>query len=103
MTTITYKMLADAVVSPTSIDTVRGTDLMFTDGEASGAIAKIMTPTAVVYVWSNGRTWSRDLGAAMGMSAWIAGLAAAAAGGATKTSSHSADTKTGAATQKADV
>ena len=99
MSTITYKMLADAVVSPTSIDTVRGTDLMFTDGEASGAIAKIMTGSgAVVYVWSNGRTWSRDFVAAAGMSAWIAGLA-----GATKTSRQDADTKTVAATQKADV
>lgn len=95
-------MLADAVVSPTSIDTVRGTDLMFTDGEASGAIAKIMTGNGtVVYVWSNGRTWSRDLGAAMGMSAWIAGLAGG--GATTKTSRQDADTKPSVTVQKADV
>ena len=71
---ITYQMLADTVPTGVTLDTVRTTDLMFTDGEASGAVAKLIHGDYVMYVWSNGRIWARSGDVTVSVTTWIAAL-----------------------------
>ena len=87
-------MLADTVPVGVTLDTVRSTDLMFTDGEASGAVAKLIHGDYVMYVWSNGRTWARSGDVTVTVATWIATL---------QKPRHEPDTKTTVASIKADA
>lgn len=71
---ITYQMLADTVPAGVTLDTVRPTDLMFTDGEAAGAVAKLIHGDYVMYAWSDGRIWARSGGVTVTVATWIATL-----------------------------
>jgi hypothetical protein len=55
---LTYKQLADTRPADITIDTVKPTDIMFTDGEANGAIARLTYgSTSGIFVWPTGRIW----------------------------------------------
>jgi hypothetical protein len=68
---LTYKMLASAAPVGVTPDTVTSTDLMLTDGEATGAIAKLMEGNNVLYVWPNGRIWVRSGACSSTISTWL--------------------------------
>lgn len=55
---LTYQQLVDTRPADIVIDTVKPTDIMFTDGEANGAIARLTCgSTSGIYVWPTGRIW----------------------------------------------
>ena len=87
-------MLADTVPVGVTLDTVRSTDLMFTDGEASGSIAKLLHGDFVMYVWSNGRIWARSECVTVTVATWITTL---------QKPRDDPDTKTTVASIKADA
>ena len=88
MSTITYALLKAAAQRPSqmdavashatppgfTVDTVSGTDHLYSDGDTIGAIARIETSNIsdpTVYVWPDGRVWNRDGSYPAAVIAWI--------------------------------
>jgi hypothetical protein len=71
-----------------TVDTVSGTDHLYSDGDTIGAIARIETTNIQdpsVYVWPNGRVWNRDGSYPAAVVAWIKACREPDTGSATNT------------------
>lgn len=97
--TLTHALLKAAAPPGITVDTVGGTDHLYSDGDTIGAIARIETAgNPSVYVWPNGRLWNRDWVYPAAVATWIAACRAPP-----KPQHETPDTNSSTTSNKSDV